>query len=57
MRRTTFAPTRRRRSPLPAIALVILLLVIGLIVWAAMKDTEVPLRTIEEDVTNAALAK
>lgn len=57
MRRTTFAPARRRRSPLPAIALLILLLVVGLVIWAAMKDTEVPLRTIEEDVTNAALAK
>jgi hypothetical protein len=57
MRRTTFAPTRRRRSPLPAIALVLLLLVVGLLVWAATKDTEVPLRTIEEDVTNAVAAK
>jgi hypothetical protein len=56
MRRTMLTPTRRRRSPLPALALVILLLLVGLLVWAATADTEVPLTTIEQDVTNAALA-
>jgi hypothetical protein len=56
MRRTMITPTRRRRSPLPAIALVILVLLIGFVIWLSMADTEVPLQTIEQDVTNAAAA-
>ena len=58
MRRTMITPTRRRRSPLPAIAIVILLLLVGFLVWLATADTEVPLSTIEQDVTlNAAAAR
>jgi hypothetical protein len=53
--RTTFAPQRRRRSPLP-ILLVLILLLVGAIVWLAMRDTEVPTQRIEQDVTNEALA-
>jgi hypothetical protein len=48
---------RRRRSPLPAIGLVLLVALIGFIFWLSMMDTEVPTRPIEQDVTNAALAK
>jgi hypothetical protein len=48
---------RRRRSPLPAILLVLLIAFIGFLVWLSTRDTEVPTRTIEQDVTNAALAK
>jgi hypothetical protein len=48
---------RRRRSPLPAILLILLVALIGLLVWLSTVDTEVPLRTMEQDVTNAALAK
>jgi hypothetical protein len=48
---------RRRRSPVPAILLVLLIAFIGFLVWLSMMDTEVPLRPIEQDVTNAALAK
>ena len=48
---------RRRRSPLPTILIVLLVAFIGFLVWLSMMDTEVPLRPIEQDVTNAALQK
>lgn len=59
MRRSSMLspPPRRRRSPLPAILLVILFLLVGFLIWLSMVDTEVPTRQIEQDVTNAALAK
>ncbi len=56
MARTTFAPTRRRRSPLPVILLILVVLLIGATIWLSMRDTEVPTQRIEQDVTNAALA-
>ena len=55
--RRSYAPTRRRRSPLPAILILLLVLLIGLIVWASTVDTEVPTQRIEQDVTNEALAR
>jgi hypothetical protein len=55
MRRSYVSP-RRRRSPLPAILIILLVLLIGLVVWASTVDTEVPTQRIEQDVTNAALA-
>ncbi len=55
-RSSTFAPARRRRSPLPVIALVLLFLAVGFLVWLSMVDTEVPTQRIEQDVTNEALA-
>jgi hypothetical protein len=48
---------RRRRSPVGPILLVILFLFVAFLVWLSMKDTEVPTGPIEQDVTNAALAK
>ena len=59
MRRTSsLSPMpRRRRSRLPAILLILLVAFIGFLVWLSTMDTEVPTRTIEQDVTNAALAK
>jgi hypothetical protein len=54
--RSSFAPARRRRSPLPAILLTILVLLIGFLVYASTVDTEVPAQRMEQDVTNAALA-
>lgn len=59
MRRSSMLspPPRRRRSPLPMIGLVLLFLLVGFIVWLSMVDTEVPTRTIEQDVTNAARPK
>ena len=57
MRRTSFAPTRRRRSPAPLILLIIALLVIGLLVYAWAKNTEVAPTKMEQDVTNEILAR
>ena len=59
MRRSSrLAPLpRRRRNPLPMFLLLILLLLIGFLIWLSTIDTEVPTQRIEEDVTNAALAK
>lgn len=57
-RSSTFAPPpRRRRNPLPMLLLLILLLIVGFLFWLSTIDTEVPTQRIEEDVTNAALAK
>jgi hypothetical protein len=39
------------------IGLILLIGIVGFIVWLSMMDTEVSVRTIEQDVTNAALAK
>lgn len=58
MRRTSsFAPSRRRRSKLPMILLVLLALLIGFAVYLSTLNTEVPTSRIEQDVTNEALAK
>lgn len=37
--------------------LILLVLLVGFLVWLSTMDTEVPTQRIEEDVTNAALAK
>lgn len=57
MRRTTFAPAKRRKSPLPALLLILLALLIGGAIYLSTVDTEVPQQRIEQDVTNAALAQ
>ena len=56
MARYDFAPTRRRRSPVKLILLLILVLLLALLVYAVVKDKEVPVRKIEQDVTNEVLA-
>jgi hypothetical protein len=57
MPRTSFAPTRRRRSPVSFILILIALLVVGLLVYAWAKDKEVPTANIEQDVTNEVQAR
>jgi len=57
MPRSRFAPTRRRRSPLPMILIVILVLLIGFLGYLSTVDTEVPTQPVEQDVTNEVLAK
>ena len=52
-----FAPTRRRRSPLPMILIVLLVLVIGFLAYLSTVDSEVPTQRVEQDVTNEVLAK
>ena len=57
MRRTSFAPTRRRRSPVPALLLLVLVLIVGLLAYLGLRDNEVPTGPIEQDVTNEVLAR
>lgn len=54
--RRSYAPTRRRRSPLPIILIVLAVLLVGAVIWLSTLDTEVPTQPIEQDVTNEALA-
>ena len=57
MRRTTFAQPKRRRNPLPMIALLLFVLLVGGLIYLSTVDTEVAPARIEQDVTNEALAK
>jgi len=59
MRRSSMLspPPRRRRSPLPMLLLILLILIVGFLFWLSTMDTEVPTQRIEQDVTNAALAR
>lgn len=52
MRRTSFAPTRRRRSPVSIILIILVLLLVALLVYAWAKNGEVAPAKIEQDVTN-----
>lgn len=54
--RYDFGPQRRRRSPLPTILIVLVVLLVGFLVYLSTVDTEVPVKTIEQDVTNEVLA-
>lgn len=53
MPRTSFAPTRRRRSPVPVLLLLLAMLLVALLVYAWAKNSEVAPTRIEQDVTNA----
>lgn len=57
MPRYDFAPPRRRRSSLPMILAVLLVLLVGFIFYLSTVDTEVPTERIEQDITNEALSK
>ena len=57
MRRSYVSPTRRRRSPFPIILILLAVGLVGLLIWASTRDTEVPVQRIEQDVTNGALAR
>ena len=48
---------RRRRSPLPAILILLFVLIVGGAIYLSTVDTEVATQRIELDVTNEALAK
>jgi hypothetical protein len=52
MPRTSFAPTRRRRSPVPTIFAIIAILFLALLIYAWAKNKEVAPTRIEQDVTN-----
>ncbi len=57
MPKAVFASDRRRRSLLPRILIVLLVLLIGFLIYLSTVDTEVPTQRIEQDVTNEALAQ
>ena len=57
MRRTSFAPTRRRRSPVATLFLVLLVLIIGFLAYLGFSKGEVPLERMEQDVTNEVAAR
>jgi hypothetical protein len=57
MRRTLITPTPRRRSPLPLIFSLLLVLLVGGVIYLSTVDTEVAPQPIEQDVTNEALAQ
>jgi hypothetical protein len=54
--RSSFAPQRRRKSPIPIILLILLGLLVAAMIWLGFRKTEVPTQRIEQDVTNEALA-
>lgn len=56
MPRSSFAPQRRRKSPLPTVFLILLALLIGGAIYLSTLDTEVATSRIEQDVTNEILA-
>ncbi len=56
MRKSSFAPARRRRSPVGLVLIVLLVLILGFLVYLSMRDAEVPTQRIEQDVTNEVLA-
>jgi hypothetical protein len=56
MPRTSFAPPRRRRSPVTGILITILVLLAALLTYLSTVDTEVPTERVEQDVTNEVLA-
>ena len=56
MSRTQFAPVRRRRSPVPFILLLVLVGLVALLAWLGLRNNEVPVQKIEQDVTNEVLA-
>lgn len=57
MRRNSFASPRRRRSPLPMVLILLLVVLVGGAFWLSTLDTEVPTGRIEQDVTNAVGAQ
>ena len=53
--RSSFAPARRRRSPLGLILIAFLVALLGLLIWLSMRDSSVPQQRVEQDVTNEVL--
>ncbi|MGQ0661500.1 hypothetical protein [Sphingosinicella sp.] len=53
--RYDFGSSRRRRSPLPIILLVVLAGLVGLFIYMGLRETSVPQQRIEQDVTNEVL--
>lgn len=54
---SSFPNQRRRTARGPLVLGLLALVLIGVPLWLASRDTEVPTTRIEQDVTNEALAK
>jgi sensor domain CHASE-containing protein len=52
MPKASFAPTRRRRSPVPILFIILAVLILALLVYAWAKNKDVAPSRIEQDVTN-----
>lgn len=52
MARYDFGPPRRRRSPVGLMLLLVPVLLVGFLIWLGLRDNEVPVQRIEQDVTN-----
>jgi hypothetical protein len=57
MPRTSFAPVRRRRSPVGMILLLLLVLLVGFLIWLGLRSSDTPFERMEQDVTNEVLAR
>ena len=57
MPKYSFAPQRRRRNPIGLLLLLLLALLVGFLIWLGVRSNEEPQQRIEQDVTNAVLAK
>ena len=57
MRRTSFPPQRRRRSPVGMILILLAIAFVGFLIYLGLRSDEVPVQRIEQDVTNAVLGR
>jgi len=59
MRRSSssFAPTRRRRSPIGILLLLAMVLLVGFLIYLGLSKGEAPIERMEQDVTNEVLAR
>lgn len=57
MPRYDFGPTRRRRSPVGIILILLLVALVGLLLYLGLRNNEVPTAKIEQDVTNEIQAR
>jgi hypothetical protein len=56
MPQARFEPVRRRRSFMPTLLLVLVVLIVGFLIYLGTQRHEVPLTDHEQDVTNEVLA-
>ncbi|MGE0180566.1 MAG: hypothetical protein AB7O91_12195 [Sphingomonas sp.] len=53
--RYDFGASRRRRSPVMTILIILVALLLGLMLYLGMRESTVPQQRIEQDVTNEVL--
>jgi hypothetical protein len=57
MPQARFEPVRRRRSFMPTLLLILVVLILGFLIYLGTQRHEVPLTDHEQDVTNEVLAR